>query len=569
MQHKDGVIPSMRQIMIQPLSNKFQSRDFPELLQYFVSNVDTKKNLQSFDIYSVSNSWGSKSKHYGNVPSDEKVLQKKAVQFKNEESKEYFVNLCTYWYEQMDDSSSSTNALRKNFGNKNVSYNSSHNAIVSQSVRNDCITYHWLAHNMVQFMIQNNLQTPLGDAVKSLRTLQQYLKANRPNSHRYWHYIQFLDLIEKYMFDIYNGSTSLRTYHWICALSPQSNDSNNNVVMFFIGNRKMCELFFNRDLRPLIVEQCSKHLFSQAPLIYHATEHVLYVFARFHKTCSNTSDGNDVTEKHIAAYEALNQGLYHLCHALLLCKDSNALCGVKDWFLKKLTPKSDTLAQMKWFDLTWIQGMICQANEQLDDAIVHYQQFMSNCKAKEQSSSIYSDYLFQKCAQLMYQVNPTKYSFFFFFNFFQKFILFYFILFYLKCHFGLMNWAKLNEILMDLSDTFELQSKSMNESLRLFDKYELKQANDLLSQWEIDSTINPIKGNVDISQCDKLYDLTNKYHLQSLLYLHELEALHDNKNNQKEVLIQKLRNSIKHTKVILKDPLKVASHGSFQVSAIL
>ena len=163
--------------------------------------------------------------------------------------------------------------------------------------------------------------------------------------------IDFVDLLEKHVYNAYEGSVSLP--------SPSKNS-----LMFFVGNRKVCEDWFAR-MRP--------HM-AMSSMTCNALEAAArYSFQCIRRVLRDRGQFTDVEEH-----------LLRMSRGLCVRREADALRGLAGW--------SRGLLHSKYPDrhpasLLWMQGLVSHAHGQYENAIRDYDKFLSANDIKHLSVS--------------------------------------------------------------------------------------------------------------------------------------------------------------------------------------
>ena len=425
------------------------------------------------------------------------------------------------------------------------------------------LTYYWLSCHVAKYLVFSlSRQTVFGSTKATLDHLKSLIsdlpiftkskQGDKKDLHHqravkhvpwrepFWHYIECLDLFEKLVYNAYEGCINLPALDDIMFGSNNVDNGNeilNNLLKFFVGNRKIFEIWFGRDLRPYLAQSCYEYSVCYEVMIHQSTQSLSYLLtqSKFPKLLKKSK--YKVSESHLTYINDMHDYLYHIVFGCMERQDYHAILGIKQTFSKEFA-QWDEMARgqgsNKYFDLLWVDGMMYQSKGSMIDAISCYQTFI----ATHNDCKYYSGSFIQKIDKLLAQ-----------------------------CCLDTSNWNLYWQLYSKTKPKSELESKESQESnntlqmaaqskegnvfytsLCHFDEKEFEKSSQRLKEWQINVETNPLKSeSIDTSCSLDLLDVWDKYHLQSLLC-----GISNNENK---------RDYVKYCKLLVREPLRLTSHG--------
>ena len=157
----------------------------------------------------------------------------------------------------------------------------------------------------------------------------------QPSRIQFAHYVECLDMIEKLMYNAIEGCMNLP----IC--------QDKDVLKFFVGNRKVCQVYFRRDLRNPLVKALYKFGVSSTSLIHQSSQSATYSWSRFIRYL--ISSKYHILKMDRSLVHAVHQHLYILAYGLMNIGDVPGLLGIKQYFQHQVMETENTRIR-KWKD---------------------------------------------------------------------------------------------------------------------------------------------------------------------------------------------------------------------------
>eukprot|EP01084_Bolivina_argentea_P300612 518395_1 len=404
----------------------------------------------------------------------------------------------------------SINKTRKKSRRNCRNYMNLHLKLLTLHSENDTfINRYWLANNIAKYLIKYKLSTEFGNATKTLLYLKTLIQNKQPNTIQFYHYVECLDMIEKLIYNTIEGCMNL----------PLCNDE--AALKFFVGNRKVCQMYFRRELRTPLVNSLYKYGISTTTLIHQSSQCTGYSWTRFIRYLQNAK--YDIIKLEKSLIHTVHHNLFIFAYGLMNINDIPALIGIKEYFSQQV------------YDAEQTDAMIENAKGNVENAIKLYFRFIQahiidyqteNNNNKEHKINIDDE---QEEEEKVEQTEDT---------FFTKTFLNNISHLGLKCCIDAQDWTSYNELYQLLNKTFENNLNRLSEirgynidyieSLSLFDQNKMNDAAKCLTKWELNLGVNPLKSaTIPTTTREDLFKTADMYHLQALL----LSITNNNNNN--------------------------------------
>lgn len=118
-----------------------------------------------------------------------------------------------------------------------------------------------------------------------------------------------------------------------------------DVLKFFVGNRKVCQVYFRRDLRNPLVKALYKFGVSSTSLIHQASQSATYSWSRFLRYL--LSSKYHILKMDRSLVHAVHEHLYILAYGLMNIGDVPGLLGIKQYFQQQIIETENSRIR-KW-----------------------------------------------------------------------------------------------------------------------------------------------------------------------------------------------------------------------------